>query len=54
MQPESVNFPITPIALKMAGSIGIDILAGMERAWSNKDVGMGPLPSLLCWECWLR
>jgi uncharacterized membrane protein YhiD involved in acid resistance len=40
MQAESVHFPATPIALKMAVSIGIGMLAGMEREWSNKDVGV--------------
>jgi Domain of unknown function (DUF4010)/MgtC family len=29
-----------PIALKMAVAIGIGMLAGMEREWSNKDVGI--------------
>ena len=40
MQIESVHFPATPIALKMAVSIGIGMLVGMEREWSNKDVGV--------------
>ena len=40
MQVESVRFPATPIALKMAVAIGIGMLAGMEREWSNKDVGI--------------
>jgi uncharacterized membrane protein (DUF4010 family) len=40
MQAEPVHFPTTPIALKMAVSIGIGMLAGMEREWSNKDVGV--------------
>ncbi|HKV78756.1 MAG TPA: DUF4010 domain-containing protein [Candidatus Sulfotelmatobacter sp.] len=40
MQPESIQFPATPIALKMAVAIGIGMLAGMEREWSNKDVGI--------------
>jgi uncharacterized membrane protein (DUF4010 family) len=40
MQMESVRFPATPIALKMAVSIGIGMLVGMEREWSNKDVGV--------------
>jgi uncharacterized membrane protein (DUF4010 family) len=40
MQTESIHFPATPIALKMAVSIGIGMLAGMEREWSNKDVGI--------------
>jgi uncharacterized membrane protein (DUF4010 family) len=40
MQTESTHFPATPIALKMAVAIGIGMLAGMEREWSNKDVGI--------------
>jgi uncharacterized membrane protein (DUF4010 family) len=40
MQVESTHFPVTPIALKMAVAIGIGMLAGMEREWSNKDVGI--------------
>jgi uncharacterized membrane protein (DUF4010 family) len=40
MQTESIHFPTSPIALKMAVSIGIGMLAGMEREWSNKDVGV--------------
>lgn len=40
MQTESIHFPATPIALKMAVAIGIGMLAGMEREWSNKDVGI--------------
>jgi uncharacterized membrane protein (DUF4010 family) len=40
MQAESPHFFATPIALKMAVAIGIGMLAGMEREWSNKDVGI--------------
>jgi hypothetical protein len=40
MQSESAHFPATPIALKMAVAIGIGMLVGMEREWSNKDVGI--------------
>jgi uncharacterized membrane protein (DUF4010 family) len=40
MQTESTHFFATPIALKMAVAIGIGMLAGMEREWSNKDVGI--------------
>jgi uncharacterized membrane protein (DUF4010 family) len=40
MQTESIRFPATPIALKMAVAIGIGMLVGMEREWSNKDVGI--------------
>lgn len=40
MQMESEHFPVTPIALKMAVAIGIGMLVGMEREWSNKDVGV--------------
>ncbi|MGA7751648.1 MAG: DUF4010 domain-containing protein [Candidatus Sulfotelmatobacter sp.] len=40
MQAESAHFTATPVALKMAVAIGIGMLAGMEREWSNKDVGI--------------
>jgi uncharacterized membrane protein (DUF4010 family) len=40
MQMESVHFPATPIALKMGVAVGIGMLVGMEREWSNKDVGV--------------
>jgi uncharacterized membrane protein (DUF4010 family) len=40
MQTDSLRFPATPVALKMAVAIGIGMLAGMEREWSNKDVGI--------------
>ena len=40
MQMEPTRFPATPIALKMAVAVGIGMLAGMEREWSNKDVGV--------------
>jgi uncharacterized membrane protein YhiD involved in acid resistance len=40
MQTESPQFSSAPIALKMAVAIGIGMLAGMEREWSNKDVGV--------------
>jgi uncharacterized membrane protein (DUF4010 family) len=40
MQAESTNFPATPVALKMGVAIGIGMLIGMEREWSNKDVGI--------------
>ncbi len=40
MQSEYAHFPVTPIALKMGVAIGIGMLAGMEREWSNKDVGI--------------
>lgn len=37
---ESVHFPATPIALKIAVAVGVGLLVGMEREWSNKDVGV--------------
>src|SRR5580693_9040291 len=40
MQMDSTHFPATPIALKMGVAIGIGMLVGMEREWSNKDVGV--------------
>jgi uncharacterized membrane protein (DUF4010 family) len=40
MQIDSNHFPTTPIAVKMGVAIGIGMLVGMEREWSNKDVGV--------------
>jgi uncharacterized membrane protein (DUF4010 family) len=40
MQTEPAHFPVSPIALKMAVATGIGMLVGMEREWSNKDVGI--------------
>lgn len=40
MQTDTTHFPATPIALKMGVAIGIGMLVGMEREWSNKDVGV--------------
>src|SRR6202167_819952 len=40
MQIEPTRFPTTPIALKIAIAVLIGMLAGMEREWSNKDVGV--------------
>jgi hypothetical protein len=40
MQIETTRFPATPIALKIAISVLIGMLAGMEREWCNKDVGV--------------
>jgi uncharacterized membrane protein (DUF4010 family) len=40
LQIDSTHFPATPIALKMGVAIGIGMLVGMEREWSNKDVGV--------------
>ncbi|MBZ5508942.1 MAG: DUF4010 domain-containing protein [Acidobacteriia bacterium] len=40
MQTETMHFPATPIALKMAVAVGIGMLVGLEREWSNKDVGI--------------
>jgi uncharacterized membrane protein (DUF4010 family) len=34
------HFPPPPIALKIAVSVGVGMLVGMEREWSNKDVGI--------------
>jgi uncharacterized membrane protein YhiD involved in acid resistance len=39
MQVDSIHFPATPIALKMGAAV-IGMLVGMEREWSNKDVGV--------------
>ncbi len=40
MKVDSVRFPVDSVALKMGVSIGIGMLVGMEREWSNKDVGV--------------
>jgi hypothetical protein len=40
VQTETIHFPATPIALKMAVAVGIGMLVGLEREWSNKDVGI--------------
>lgn len=40
MKEEFLRFPVGPMALKMAVSIGIGMLIGLEREWSNKDVGI--------------
>jgi uncharacterized membrane protein (DUF4010 family) len=34
------HFPPDEIALKLAASIGVGMLVGFEREWSNKDVGV--------------
>lgn len=40
MQMDSTHFPATPVALRMAVAVGVGMLVGMEREWSNKDVGV--------------
>jgi uncharacterized membrane protein (DUF4010 family) len=40
MQLEFTHFPVSPTALKMAIAVLIGMLVGMEREWSNKDVGV--------------
>lgn len=39
-ETQSVRFPATPVALKMGVALGIGMLIGLEREWSNKDVGI--------------
>jgi uncharacterized membrane protein (DUF4010 family) len=34
------HYPVGPIALKMAVSVGIGMLIGMERKWSHKEAGI--------------
>ena len=36
---DSVRFPPAEIAAKIATSLGIGLLVGIEREWSNKDLG---------------
>jgi len=40
MNNSFLHFPAEPIALKMAVSIGIGMLVGMERKWSHKEAGI--------------
>jgi uncharacterized membrane protein YhiD involved in acid resistance len=40
LQTQTVRFPVTPVALKMGVALGIGMLLGLEREWSNKDVGI--------------
>lgn len=35
-----VSYPAAPITLKIAVSVGIGMLVGLEREWSNKDMGV--------------
>jgi uncharacterized membrane protein (DUF4010 family) len=37
---DASHFPTTEIALKLAAALGIGLLVGFEREWSNKDVGV--------------
>ena len=40
MNQEFIHYPAAPVALKMAVSIGIGMLVGMERKWSHKEAGI--------------
>jgi uncharacterized membrane protein (DUF4010 family) len=40
MNNDFVRYPVEPIALKMAVSVGIGMLVGMERKWSHKEAGI--------------
>jgi uncharacterized membrane protein (DUF4010 family) len=35
-----LHYPAAPVALKMAVSVGIGMLVGMERKWSHKEAGI--------------
>ncbi|CAM3949051.1 Uncharacterized membrane protein, DUF4010 family [Pedobacter westerhofensis] len=37
---EFLHYPAAPVALKMAVSVGIGMLVGMERKWSHKEAGI--------------
>ncbi|SEB05585.1 MgtC/SapB family protein [Pedobacter hartonius] len=37
---EFLHYPAAPTALKMAVSVGIGMLVGMERKWSHKEAGI--------------
>ncbi len=40
MDPKFLHYATGPIAIKMAVSIGIGMLVGMERMWSHKETGI--------------
>jgi uncharacterized membrane protein (DUF4010 family) len=40
MDQEFLHYPAAPVALKMAVSLGIGMLIGLERKWSHKEMGM--------------
>ena len=40
MPPPEASFPAAPITLKIVISVGIGMLVGLEREWSNKDTGV--------------
>jgi uncharacterized membrane protein (DUF4010 family) len=40
MISEFHQYPVAPVALKMAVSLGIGMLIGLERKWSHKEMGM--------------
>jgi uncharacterized membrane protein (DUF4010 family) len=40
MDNQFLHLSVVPIALKMGVAIGIGMLTGLEREWSNKDVGV--------------
>jgi uncharacterized membrane protein (DUF4010 family) len=40
MANDFLHYPAAPVALKMAVSVGIGMLIGMERKWSHKEAGI--------------
>jgi uncharacterized membrane protein (DUF4010 family) len=40
MSNNFLHYPAAPIALKLAVSVGIGMLVGMERKWSHKEAGI--------------
>jgi len=48
------RFPPAEVAAKIAVSLGIGLLVGIEREWSNKDLGARTfaLTALLALESW--
>jgi len=40
MSNDFLHYPAAPVALKMAVSVGIGMLVGMERKWSHKEAGI--------------
>jgi hypothetical protein len=39
MSAIAIRFPPSEVAAKIAVSLGIGLLVGIEREWSNKDLG---------------
>ena len=40
MNNDFLHYPVGPVAMKMAVTVGIGMLIGMERKWSHKEAGI--------------